>query len=91
MTTACTWFSVMVMQAGWFSTTYTTSGLSKIIGAFLRYGPAAVKDRNNHEDPERLVDSTSSASLPLSSSWTRSVGGDGRLDVFPVDARTLKA
>lgn len=29
----------MVMLAGWFSTTYTTSGLSKMTGAFLKYGP----------------------------------------------------
>lgn len=43
MTAACTWFSMMVMLAGWFSTTYTTSGLSKIIGAFLKYGPREVK------------------------------------------------
>lgn len=29
--------------------------------------------------------------VPLSSSWTRSVEGDGLLRVFPVDVKTLKA
>lgn len=40
VTAACTWFSVIVTLAGWFSTTYTTSGLSVMTGAFLKYGPA---------------------------------------------------
>lgn len=36
VTVASTWLMVMVMEAGWPSTTYTTSGLSRMTGASSR-------------------------------------------------------
>lgn len=78
------------------------SGFSKMTGVFLKYGPTGVKkkkekDINHHRRrPWWQLDAFLSFFflfffLPLSSSWTRSVEGDGLLNVFPVDVSTLKA
>lgn len=42
---AWTWLRVILMVTGWFSTTYTISGLSRMTGALCKYCPVIWKKR----------------------------------------------